>query len=255
MHHRPYLGCLAASFAAILAASPALAETITVFAAASLKSALTEIGAQWQVSSGHSVTFSFAGTSTLARQIQQGAPADIFIAASADWMDEVIASGDVRADTRRDILGNTLVLIAHDPAAKPITLTADVDLAAMLGGGKLGMALVDAVPAGIYGKQALQSLGLWDAVAGQIAQADSVAGALNFVITGAVPFGVVYATDVKGVQGAQVIGTFPAGSHEQITYTAALTAQAKPTAQAFLDFLRSSSATAIWENAGFNVLK
>jgi molybdate transport system substrate-binding protein len=254
-HRHARAGRAAMAALAMMLASPAWGDTITVFGAASLKSALTEIGAQWAKVSGHEIVFSFAGSSALARQIQQGAPADIFIPASQDWMTAVIASGDMNAPSRRDILGNSLVLIAPAPAGPSAQIGADFDLAGRLAGGKLAMALVDAVPAGIYGQQALTSLGLWDSVLDQIVQADSVTGALNFVVTGEAALGIVYASDAKGIAGVQVIGTFAPSSHDPITYPAALSREAKPAAAEFLDFLTSPQAKEIWHGAGFAVLK
>ncbi len=241
---------------AVFLASPAIGDTITVFGAASLKLALSQIGAQWAQSSGHEIVFSFAGSSALARQIQQGAPADVFIPASQEWMDFVVSSGDIRAATRRDLLGNELVLIAPAPAGPPVVIGADFDLAGRLAGGKLAMALIDAVPAGIYGQQALKSLRHWDSVRDQIAQADSVTGALNFVASGEAALGIVYASDAKGIADVQVIGTFSPSSHDPITYPAAITQHStNPAALAFLEYLHSRDAAAIWQAAGFDVLK
>lgn len=229
----------------------AAAEEVTVFAAASLTGALDRVAEAWTAETGHRAVLSYGGSSALARQIQQGAPADIFISASGEWMDAVAASADVQAGTRRDILGNRLVLIAHGDAA-PVSIEA-LDLAGMLGGGRLAMALVDAVPAGVYGKQALVSLGLWDSVAPRVAQADNVRGALAFVAQGEAPLGIVYATDAMAEDGVSVIGTFPEGSHAPITYPAAITAQAtSPVAAEFLDYLTSEPALAIWAAAGFS---
>ncbi len=245
-------------FAAAISFAPlqATAETITVFAAASLKSALTAMGEVWSAQTGNSVTFSFAGTSALANQISQGAPADVFISASAEWMDGLAASGDIRTGTRRDIVGNSLVLIAHGAGAAPVTLDASLDLAALLGGGKLAMALVDSVPAGQYGKEALASIGLWDGISAQVAQAENVAGALNFVSAGEAPLGIVYATDAKGAANVSVISTFPADSHRPITYPAAITSVSASAAAAdFLALLSSDQADEIWQDAGFVVLE
>lgn len=254
---RPPLRAIAISITLGLAPLPACADQITVFAAASLKAALSEVATAWTAATGHSAVFSFAGSSALAKQIQSGAPADVFIPASRDWMDAVAASGDIDAGTRRDILSNSLVLVAHGAEAAPVSLGAGTDLAQRLGTGKLAMALVDAVPAGIYGKQALTSLGLWQGVQAQVVQAENVTGALQFVATGAAAMGIVYATDAKGVADVRIIGTFPAGSHDPITYPAARTrhSRQKDAAAAFLDFLTTPSATDIWQRAGFKMLK
>lgn len=237
-----------------LAALPlrAAAEDVTVFAAASLTGTLDGVAQAWAAETGHRAVMSYGGSSALARQIQQGAPADIFISASTEWMDAVEASGDLQAGTRRDILGNTLVLVAPAGAA-PVTIDGHLDLAGMLGDGRLAMALVDAVPAGVYGKAALSSLGLWEGVAPQVAQADTVRAALAFVAQGEAPLGIVYATDAAAEPRVAVIATFPAGSHAPITYPAAITAQAtSPVATEFLDYLTSAPARALWAAAGFS---
>lgn len=244
--------------AAILIAAPlrGVAEDVTVFAAASLTGALDRVAAAWAAETGHSAVMSYAGSSTLAHQIQQGAPADIFISASVDWMDAVAASGDLRGGTRRDILGNALVLIAHGPDAAPVTIDASLDLAGMLGDAKLAMAMVDAVPAGIYGKAALTSLGLWDSVAPLVAQSDNARTALAFVALNEAPFGIVYATDAAAQDNVSVIGTFPADSHAPIIYPAAITAQSDSAhAAAFLEYLSSDNARAIWRSDGFRVVQ
>lgn len=229
------------------------AETVTVFAAASLATALDDIGAAWKAQTGHVMVASYAGTPALARQIQAGAPADVFIASSPDWMDMLEASGDLRRGTRRDILGNRLVLIAHGADAPPVQMDGTLDLPGMLGDERLAMALVDAVPAGIAGKAALTHLGLWDSVAPLVAQADNVRAALSFVARNEAPLGVVYASDAAVEQSVTIIGTFPSDSHEPIIYPAAITAQSSsPAAQAFLDFLTSDTARDIW--SGFDFL-
>lgn len=236
-----------------LGAAPALADEVTVFAAASLTDALDRIAADWTDAGGATVVTSYAGSSALARQIREGAPADIFISASPDWMDALEASGDLRPGTRRDILGNRLVLIAHGDA-DPVTIDADLDLPALLSGGRLSMALVDAVPAGIYGRAALTHLGLWDAVAPLVAQSDNVRAALAFVARNEAPLGIVYATDAAAQDAVSVIGTFPADSHPPITYPAALTAQSDAAqAQAFLDHLSSDAARQVWARFGFTL--
>ena len=250
---RPVLATL---MALTLAAVPLRAGAdVTVFAAASLTTALDRVAAAWTAQTGQTATLSYAGSSALARQIQKGAPADIFISASTDWIEALAASGDLRPGTRRDILGNRLVLIAHGPDAPPVTLDATLDLPALLQGGRLAMALVDAVPAGVYGKAALTHLGLWDAVAPQVAQADNVRAALAFVARAEAPLGIVYATDAAAEDRVTVIGTCPADSHAPITYPAAITAQSdSPQAHAFLGFLASDSARPIWQAHGFTVL-
>lgn len=239
-----------------LGGAQAGADEVTVFAAASLKNALRDIGAAWTAQTGHTAVFSFAGTSALARQIQQGAPADVFISANSDWMDALIASNDVLAASRRNILGNALVLIAHDPQTLPAQMNSSLDLLGMLAEGRLAMALIDAVPAGIYGREALVTLGLWGSVQDRIAQAENVSSAVQFVAAGEAPLGIVYATDAKGASGVSVIGVFPASSHTPIVYPAAITAiSASAASGLFIAFLTSSAATAIWVDAGFTVIR
>ncbi|MBN2907740.1 MAG: molybdate ABC transporter substrate-binding protein [Rhodobacteraceae bacterium] len=238
-----------------LGATPARAGDITVFAAASLKTAMDDIAASYAAQTGHGVDVSFAGSSALARQIQQGAPADIFISANPGWMDILDQGGLIVPETRFDLVGNTLVLIADDPLAAPVAITADLDLAGMLGGGHLAMAMVEAVPAGIYGKAALVSLGLWDGVASRVAQADNVRAALALVSLGEAPLGIVYATDAAADPKVGVIGTFPAGSHPPIVYpAAAVAASGTPLNADFLSFLRGPEARAAFEKQGFTVI-
>lgn len=244
---------ISACLATTVCLAPALADDVTVFAAASLTEALDRIAAQWSGETGHRAVMSYAGSSALARQIQEGAPADIFISASADWMDEVAASGDIRAESRRVLLGNRLVLIAHGEA-EPATIDETLDLPALLDGGRLSMAMVNSVPAGIYGRQALMNLGLWDQVEPMIAQSDNVRAALAFVAQGEAPLGIVYGTDAAVQDHVTVIGTFPETSHGPITYAAAITTGSESTeAAAFLDYLGSPSAQPIWAEFGFTI--
>ncbi|WP_461470742.1 molybdate ABC transporter substrate-binding protein, partial [Pararhodobacter sp.] len=207
-----------------------------------------------QAETGHRVTISYAGSSALARQIIAGAPADLFLSASGEWMDAVEASGALVEGTRRDLLGNRLVLIAPgQPAPQPIDAT--LDLAALLGDGWLAMALVDSVPAGQYGRAALQALGLWERVADRVAQADNVRAALALVANGEAPLGIVYATDAMAEPAVGVIGTFPESSHPQITYPVALTREARdPADRAFLAALSADAAHARFAAQGFIVL-
>jgi molybdate transport system substrate-binding protein len=247
----------AAACTAVTAAPPrAAAAEVLVFAAASLTDALDRVAEAWAAETGHRAVMSYAGSSALARQIQEGAPADIFVSASIDWMDEIEASGDLREGTRRDVLGNTLVLIAHGRDAAPVTIDADLDLAGMLGDERLAMALVDAVPAGIYGREALTSLGLWESVEPLVAQSDNVRAALAFVAQNEAPYGIVYATDAAVEDNVTIVGAFPWGSHTPIVYPAGIVAESDgPLAAAFLDFMTSETATAIWQDFGFAVLK
>lgn len=245
-----------AAFAAAVVVSPtaARADETLVFAAASLTTALEAIGSGFTRSTGHRAVFSFAGSSALARQIQQGAPAEVFISANTDWMDALEAEALIAPGSRFDLVGNAIVLVAADPDAPPVEIGAGLDLAGLLDGGKLAMALVDAVPAGIYGKAALKTLGLWDAVAPQVAQADNVRAALALVATGEAPYGIVYASDAVADPSVTEVGTFPAESHPPVIYPAALTATGKtPAAMAFIDYLGSDEARAVFEDQGFTV--
>lgn len=245
------------ALAALVALAPlqAVGAEITIFAAASMKNAMDEVSLKWAEETGHKAAVALAGSSGLARQIQQGAPADIFISANVDWMDTLEAEGLIDADTRFDFLGNSLVLIAHGSDAAPVEITPGFDLAGMLGENRLAMAMVDAVPAGIYGKAALTSLGIWDSVEAQIGQADNVRAALAFVSTGEAPLGIVYASDAVADDKVSVIATFPADSHPPIIYpAAAVSASANPLNDAFLTFLRGDAARAAFERQGFSVL-
>ena len=231
------------------------AEPITVFAAASLKSTLDEISGAYEEETGRRIVASYAGTSALARQIEAGAPADVFISANPDWMDRLGSLGLIVAGTRVDLLGNRLVLVAHGSVCSSSEIDGHFDIAARLGDGRLAMALVDAVPAGIYGKAALTSLGLWDDVARQIAQTDNVRAALALVATGEAPLGVVYATDAAVEPRTCVAGIFPETSHPPIRYPAAAVAGADlPGASAYLAFLRGAAARAAFERLGFSAL-
>lgn len=240
-----------------LAAGPLRVQAgeVTVFAAASLANALDTAVAGFKAETGHAVTVSYAGSSVLARQIAQGAPADIFFSANSAWMDSLEAKGRVVPGTRRDLLRNRLVLVAGDMAAPKVEIGPDLDLAAMLDGGRLAMALVEAVPAGIYGKQALQHVDLWDQVAPQVAQADNVRAALALVAVGAAPLGIVYATDAVAEPRVTVLATFPGDSHAPITYPAArLSGRDNAAADALLAYLSGDAARASFEGQGFTVI-
>jgi molybdate transport system substrate-binding protein len=240
---------------AVTFAQPAHAEEVVVFAAASLKTALDAVAADFQAQTGHRVVISYAGSNQLAKQILEGAPADIFLSAAVNWMDAVEKAGLVAHDQRADLLGNSLVLIAHDPAAMAVTLSPRLDLAAMLGDNRLAMGMVDSVPAGQYGKAALENLGLWTSVEAKVAQSDNVRAALILVSTGEAPYGIVYATDAAADPGVKVIATFPEGSHFPIRYPAALLTAATDAADlAFYRALSAAPADAIFAAQGFQIL-
>ncbi len=235
-------------------AAPALAEEVVVFAAASMKNALDAVAADFQAATGHTVTISYAGSNQLAKQIIEGAPADIFVSAAVNWMDEVEKAGLVAAGTRRDMFGNTLVLVGG-PDAAPVDIAAGFDLAGLLGDGKLAMALVDSVPAGQYGKASLESLGVWAAVEPSVAQADNVRAALAFVSQGEAPYGIVYATDAAADANVKIVGTFPADSYPTVIYPGALlTGAADAADRAFFDAITSDAGDARFAEQGFRIL-
>ncbi|MEP2639861.1 molybdate ABC transporter substrate-binding protein [Roseobacter sp.] len=232
-------------------ATTAQADTVTVFAAASLRTALDDIAAAFSASTDHEVVISYAGTSVLARQIAQGAPADVVISASTDWMDWLAAQNAIVADSRINIAGNRMVLIGHGAAGAPVAPTATA-LAERLGQDRIAMALVEAVPAGIYGKHAFEHFGIWAQIAPQVAQTDNVRAALALVAVGAAPFGVVYATDAEADPRVTVLAQFPANSHAAITYPAArVTGHDTPPARAFLHHLQTNATQATLHRHGF----
>ncbi len=243
-----------------LIALPAQAADVTVFAASSMKTALDDVAAAWQAETGGTTAISYAGSPALARQILSGAPAEVFISAAPEWMDVVAEAGLLRADSRIDLLGNALVLIAHGPDTdggqkEPLTLDASVDLAAMLDGGKLSMAMVTSVPAGQYGREALVSLGLWDSVKDSVVQSENVRAALQFVALGEAPLGIVYLSDaIADAASVRIVGRFPETSHRTIRYPAALTVLASREAEAFLDYLSTPTAQAIFTAQGFTAM-
>ncbi|MDO5605184.1 MAG: molybdate ABC transporter substrate-binding protein [Paracoccus sp. (in: a-proteobacteria)] len=239
--------------ALLVMTTAAQAEDVTVFAAASLKDALDEIAAGFSAETGHSVSISYAGSGTLARQIIEGAPADIFISAAVNWMDEVETAGMIADDSRLDLLGNDLVLISHAPGAE-IALGPDTDLPGLLDGGRLAMAMVDSVPAGQYGKAALESLGLWTSVEPLVAQTDNVRATLALVARDEAPLGIVYGSDAQAEPAVHVRATFPADSHPPITYPAALLTGAEDQADRdFFALLNSEDAANIFVSHGFSL--
>ena len=248
---------VAAAMAAASGAGPVAAQgrDVVVFAAASMKNALDEIVAQWQRETGKKVVISYAASNTLIKQIEQGAPADIFASADLDWMDYGQQKGLIKPDTRTSLLGNRLVLIAPKGAAVDVGLKPGLDLAPLLRGGRLAMGNVDAVPAGKYGKAALEKLGAWDGVKDKIAQGESVRAALLFVSRGEAPLGIVYQTDAAADPAVKIVGVFPEDAHLPVVYPIAITKESSnPDAQAFLSYLKSPAARAAFERQGFTVL-
>jgi molybdate transport system substrate-binding protein len=236
------------------------ADPIVVFAAASLKGSLDQAKALFEADGGAPVAISYAGSSALARQIESGAPTDVFISADLDWMTYLAGKGLVRAETERRLLGNRLVLIApkdgaaRTDGAQTLEIGKEFALAAALGDGRLVLCDL-AVPCGKYAKAALEALGVWGAVEGRIAFAENVRAALAFVSRGEAPYGIVYATDAAADPAVAVVGTFPADSHPPIVYPVAVTAESQnPAAAAFVDFLATPKAGAVFETAGFTVL-
>jgi molybdate transport system substrate-binding protein len=246
----------AATLLALALASPATAEEpIRVFAASSLQTVLGELAAIWEGTDGAPILAAYGGSPAQARQIAQGAPADLFFSASSEWMDWLAGQGMIHEGTRRDLLGNRLALIAPAPQGAPVEIGPGFPLSERLGGGPLAMALTEAVPAGIYGRQALISLELWESVRPRVAEAENVRAALALVALGEAPLGIVYETDALAEPRVAVIGTFPEESHGPIVYPVAIAAgSAHPEAAAFLAFLASPGAAAIFAEAGFVIL-
>ena len=222
--------------------SGAMADT-RVFAAASLKTALDEVGQLYRLETGNGMVAAYAGSSVLARQIAQGAPADIFVSANTDWMDSLDSAGQVRE--RVDLLGNRLVVITGASGSTPTggSLT--------IGTGRVAMAMVASVPAGIYGREALTSLGLWDDIEDRAVQTDNVRSALRLVAIGAAKSGIVYQTDAMAEPRVQVVGTFPEDSHTPIIYPAGLLTGARSESHAFWQFLQSEAAQEVFRAHGF----
>lgn len=247
-----------AAFAALLfAAAPLAAQAagVTVFAAASLSDAMKQAGEAYKAKGGEAPTFSFAASSALAKQIEASSGgADIFISADRDWMDYLDNKGLIAHDTRKDLLGNHLVLIAPAGLDIKVKIAPHFDLKSVLGNGKLAVADPASVPAGKYAKASLTALGAWDGVASQLAPAENVRVALAYVARGEAPLGIVYTTDAMAEPKVHVVGMFPDASHAPIVYPIALTKDAKPDAKAFLAFLESAEAAAIFRKAGFEIL-
>ena len=261
--------CLVLAVAAGVRAGAAQADAssetqaITVFAAASLADAIEEIarvftaggGAAGTNSATHAVVrTSFAASSVLARQIEAGAPADVFISADVEWMDYLDARHLLRAGTRRALLGNRLVLVAPETSTVQVTLVPHVDLTAALAGGRLATGDPDSVPVGRYAQAALTRLGVWQQLAPQLVRAENVRAALEYVARGEAALGIVYRTDALAEKRVRVVATFPADSHPPIIYPLALTVGASPEATAFETFLESAAARGIFIRYGFEPL-
>jgi molybdate transport system substrate-binding protein len=253
------LAAFAAAAAVVFAAAPNAAraqdKSITVFAAASMKNALDDVDAAFTKKTGIKVVASYDASSALMKQIEGGAPADVFVSADLKWMDYGSQKKLIKDDTRVNLLGNELVLIApKDSKIDKVTIAPGFDLAKLAGDGRIATGDVAAVPVGIYAKAALEKLGVWSSVEAKIANAANVRAALILVARGEAPLGIVYSTDAKVEPGVKVVGVFPESSHDPIIYPVAATVNAKPDAAPYLAFLRSAAAKTILESYGFTFL-
>lgn len=253
---RALAGSLIGSALLALAFTPAVAaEKVNVFAAASLRNALDEVSAAWKAETGKDVAMSYAASSALARQIEAGAPADVFISADLDWMTYLTERNLVAAGSEVKLLGNKLVLVAPADSKASITIAPGFDLTGLVGDGKLALADVKAVPAGKYAKAALENLGVWSGVETKVAQAENVRAALKLVSTGEAPAGIVYQTDANAEPRVRILGTFPGDTHPAIIYpAAALAASSNPDAAAFMAYLQNKTALEIFRKDGFVIL-
>jgi molybdate transport system substrate-binding protein len=228
---------------------------VIVFAAASMKTALDAVAAAWKTNTGKTASSVYASSGILAKQIEQGAPADIFISADLKWMDYLAKAKLIRAGTRRKLLGNKLVLIEPSDADIKLEIAKGFDLAGAAGDGKIAVCTLNSCPGGIYAKEALESLGVFASVEAKLAQADNIRNALNLVARGEAKFGIVYATDAKAEPKVKLVGTFPEASHSPIIYPVALVeASNNPDAPFFLSYLKSQAATKIFTGQGFDIL-
>lgn len=256
-----FVALVAPAAAAAGAAAPAGADKPTaastsflVYGAASLTDALGDAARIFSERTGVEIKTSFASSSVLAKQIEAGAPASVFVSADPEWMDYLAQRGLLKAGSRHDLLGNRLVLIAPADSRVGLRLRPGAPLAAALGAGRLATADPDGVPAGRYAREALTKLGLWKAVSPRLVRAENVRAALEYVARGEAPLGIVYRTDALADKRVRIIDTFPADSHEPIIYPLALTAGAGPTAAQFAGFLESPAARQIFTRYGFEPL-
>ena len=243
-------------FAFAVLASPVVAqETLIVFAAASMKNALDDVNAAFTKATGIKVTASYAASSALAKQLENGAPADVFVSADLKWMDYVAEKKAIKPETRVNLLGNRLVLIAgKDSKLSKVQIGDGFDIVRLAGDGRIAVADTKAVPAGLYAKESLEKLGAWKAAEPKLAQAENVRATLSYVARGETPIGIVYETDAKVEPNVKIIGTFPEGSYPPVTYPVAATVNAKADTAKYLDFLRSGAAKAVFEKYGFTYL-
>jgi molybdate transport system substrate-binding protein len=252
---------LFAAFGLLLATAPlavaqdSVKDSVTVFAAASMKNALDDANAAFTRATGVKVTASYAASPALAKQIEQGAPADIFISANLKWMEYLTEHKLIKPDTRVNLLGNRLVLIAPlDSKLNKVEIAKGFDITKLAGDGRIAVADVKAVPAGLYAKAALESLGAWPAAEPKLAMAENVRATLAFVARGETPIGIVYETDAKVEPKVKIVGVFPESSHLPVIYPVAATATAGPGAARYLNFLQTNAAKSIFEKYGFSFL-
>jgi molybdate transport system substrate-binding protein len=235
---------------------PAYAESVNVFAAASLKTALDDIAKSWKAQSSKDVVATYGSSATLAKQIAEAAPADIFISADLAWMDDVAKKNLIKPDSRKNLVGNTLVLVAATGTDLKVELEKDSNLASSLGNEKLAVGDVKSVPAGKYAKAALESLGLWSSIEPNLVMQENVRSALALVARGEAKLGIVYGSDAVAESKVQVVANFPEASHKPIVYPAAvIAASTNSDAQAFLTFLFSEEAQLIFKANGFTLLE
>ena len=257
---RALFAVMAAAFLApvapAFAQSTAQSKDVVILAAASLKNALDDASAAWTKETGKATKISYAESSALAKQIEAGIPADLFISADIPWVDYVAERKLIKPASRSDFLGNEIVLIAAKDSKIDLKIDKGFGLRAALGDGRLAMANIDAVPAGKYGKASLESLGVWASVADRVAQAENVRMAMTLVSRGEAPLGVVYRTDAAADPNVKIVGAFPASSHPPIIYPMALlSTSTNPDADAFVAYLKSPAAKPFFERQGFTVLK
>ncbi len=257
MKNRLKLTAFIALFTASVFHTASAAEKITVFAAASLTNALQEISADYQKKTGNEILTSFASSSTLARQIEQGAPADIFISADQQWMDYAVDKKVIEDNTRLTLLGNDLALVAPENSAlKTVTIDKKTDWTSLLNGGRLAVGDPDHVPAGIYTKQALQYLGNWDQLESKMARSNNVRAALALVEREEAPLGIVYGSDAVASKKVKVVGIFPAESHLPVEYPiATVKGHLTPAVKAFSAYLSTPEASEVFKRYGFSPRK
>jgi molybdate transport system substrate-binding protein len=249
---RAALSVLAIACTVVTLSPPVMAADVTVFAAASLKESMDDQAHRFEASTGNKVIVSYGGSNALAKQIESGAPADVFISADEDWMNYLDQRKLLKPNTRSNLLNNTLVLIAPATSASTLKIAPNFPLASTLGSDKLAMANPDSVPAGKYGKSALESLGVWKSVEAKVARAETVRAALALVSRGEAPYGIVYRTDAMADKGVKVVDTFPSSSYPPIVYPIAEVASSNSSADgALVEYLRSAAARPVWEKYGF----